>query len=408
MAKNKEMGNVPNLRFPEFTHGWEVKKLGDLLEFKNGINASKEQYGSGVKFINVLDILNNDFITSENIVGRVNVEKDVVEKFSVKYGDILFQRSSETREEVGTANVYLDKESIATFGGFVIRGRKIGDYEPIFLNKLLQTSSAREDITSKSGGSTRYNVGQDILSSISLHFPNLIEQNKIASFFEKIDQRITTQSKIIDKLKTSIKILRKKVFNQDLRFKDDNGNSYPNWETKKLGHLGTFFSGGTPLTTKRHYFDGNIPFIRSGEINASSTEQYISKEGLKNSSAKMVEIGDLIYALYGATSGEVGISKIKGAINQAILCLRTDLNNVFLLNYLKFQKENILSTFLQGGQGNLSAEIIKSLKIPVPTIKEQAHIASVLSNMESKIELEINILNTYQKQKQYLLSRLFI
>ena len=194
MTEKFKGNNFPNLRFPGFEGDWEVKKLGELLEFKNGINASKEQYGKGVKFINVLDILNNDFITYENIIGKVDVDANIIEKFSVQYGDILFQRSSETREEVGTANVYLDKTNNATFGGFVIRGKKVGDYNPIFFNKLLKTNSARESITSKSGGSTRFNVGQEILSSIVLCFPTLLEQQKIASFLSLIDGLILWQT----------------------------------------------------------------------------------------------------------------------------------------------------------------------------------------------------------------------
>ena len=165
------------------------------MEFKNGINAPKEQYGSGYKYISVLDVLNNDFITYDIIIGSINVNQEVINKYPVNYGDILFQRSSETREEVGTASVYLDKEKTATFGGFVIRGRKIGEYEPVFLNRLLKTDLSRNQITSKSGGSTRYNVGQDILSSIILPFPTLPEQQKIASFFTTIDQKIYPTSK---------------------------------------------------------------------------------------------------------------------------------------------------------------------------------------------------------------------
>ena len=396
------------MRFPGFEGDWEVKKLGELLEFKNGINASKEQYGKGVKFINVLDILNNDFITYENIIGKVDVDANIIEKFSVQYGDILFQRSSETREEVGTANVYLDKTNNATFGGFVIRGKKVGDYNPIFFNKLLKTNSARESITSKSGGSTRFNVGQEILSSIVLCFPTLLEQQKIASFLSLIDERITTQKKIIEELEKMKFSIAKKLFLQKLRYKDENGNEFPNWEVAKLKEIGIFFSGGTPLTSKKKYFNGDIPFIRSGEINSAYTEQYISTEGLKNSSAKMIEVGDLIYALYGATSGEVGISQIKGAINQAILCIRTNMNNIFLLNYLKIQKENIIKTYLQGGQGNLSAEIIKSLQIPVPFPEEQSKIAELLLSLDEKINLENDLLSQYEKQKKYLLTNLFI
>ncbi|MBE4044340.1 restriction endonuclease subunit S, partial [Vibrio parahaemolyticus] len=82
---------------------------------------SKEQYGRGVKFINVTDIIENDYITYDRVVGSVDVEGKELEKNIVEYGDILFQRSSETREDVGQANVYLDKIKFATFGGFVIR-----------------------------------------------------------------------------------------------------------------------------------------------------------------------------------------------------------------------------------------------------------------------------------------------
>ncbi|KAA6311382.1 hypothetical protein EZS27_037478, partial [termite gut metagenome] len=159
---------------------------------------------------------------------------------------------------------------------------------------------------------------------------------------------------------------------------------------------------------KKDYYNGDIPFIKSGEIHKNHTEQFISEKALKNSSAKMVEKGDLIYALYGATSGEVGISKVAGAINQAILCVRTSLNTVYLLNYLKLQKENILKTYLQGGQGNLSAEIIKSLEILTPTYSEQVLIANSLSSFDEKIEAEKKILVRYEKLKKYLIQQLFI
>ena len=83
-------------------------KLNELLTFKNGLNASKEEYGSGIKFINVSDILDNEFITYKNINDNVQVTDNEFENYKIEYGDIVFQRSSETREEVGTANVYLN------------------------------------------------------------------------------------------------------------------------------------------------------------------------------------------------------------------------------------------------------------------------------------------------------------
>jgi type I restriction enzyme S subunit len=160
---NHKIG-MPQLRFSGFEGEWKTVILGDLLTFKNGLNSDKEKYGKGVKFINVLDILNNDFITYDKIIGSVEITEKEFEKNEVSYGDILFQRSSETRTEVGQANVYLDRDKSSVFGGFVIRGKAKYEYDPLFMNYLLSTPIARKEITDKSGGSTRYNVGQDTLS----------------------------------------------------------------------------------------------------------------------------------------------------------------------------------------------------------------------------------------------------
>lgn len=173
-----------------------------------------------------------------------------------------------------------------------------------------------------------------------------------------------------------------KLLQPKLRFPEYNNE----WELVKFNTIASFFSGGTPNTSKRKYFNGNIPFIRSGEINSSTTVQFISLDGLKNSSAKMVEVGDILYALYGATSGSVGLSKINGAINQAVLCIKSKNNHYFISSFLERQKQIITKTYLQGGQGNLSADIVKSLIIPVTEIEEQNQIANFLLTIESKIE----------------------
>lgn len=157
------------------------------------------------------------------------------------------------------------------------------------------------------------------------------------------------------------------------------------WEEKRLGEVAKFFSGGTPTSSSKKYYDGTIPFIKSGEISDDKTDQFINELALKDSSAKLVETGDLLYALYGATSGEVAISKISGAINQAVLCIRTDQDKKWLLSYLYFQKGRILARYLQGGQGNLSADIIKNLKISFPELPEQQKIASFLGSVDEWI-----------------------
>ncbi|WP_304343595.1 restriction endonuclease subunit S [Chryseobacterium koreense] len=251
-------------------------------------------------------------------------------------------------------------------------------------------------------------ISYKYFSDITLPLPSIAEQNKISSFLSLIEARIQTQKKIISHLETLMNELRERIFSQKLRFIDDLGHNFPKWNLEKLGNVGTFFSGGTPFTSNKNYYKGNIPFIKSGEICSTATTQFISEEALQNSSAKMINRGDLLYALYGATSGEVGLSKIDGAINQAILCIRTSLNSLYLLNYLKFKKENILNTYLQGGQGNLSADIVKSLIIPVPNSEEQTKIAQMFSSLDIRINLEKDLLLQYENQKKYLLANLFV
>ena len=184
-----------------------------------------------------------------------------------------------------------------------------------------------------------------------------------------------------------------KVLNvPNLRFPEFTGE----WKKERLKDNCTFFSGGTPSSTNKAYYDGSIPFIRSGEIASESTELFLSESGLSNSSAKIVEKGDLLLALYGATSGQIAISKIKGAINQAILCIRSLHNNVFLKSAWEKRVDKILQAYLQGGQGNLSAEIIKSLSFHFPSLQEQIKIGQLISLIDKRIETQNRIINEMQ------------
>ena len=180
------------------------------------------------------------------------------------------------------------------------------------------------------------------------------------------------------------------------------------WQSKRFKSFANFYSGGTPKTTNPEYYNGDIPFIKSGEIYFDHTKQFISKEGLDNSSAKIIDKGDILFALYGANSGEVAISKIKGAINQAILCVKQNENcdTIFLYNYLLSQKERIIRNYLQGGQGNLSADIVKSLIIPLPPLPEQKAIAKALGLMDKAININNKLIAQKELRKKWLMQNL--
>ena len=393
MANNNNTKNlnVPTLRFPEFKGEWKKKHLSELVgDIKDRISTSSLSVDNYVSTENILQNFQGVTLAT-SLPHNTNVT-------AFRKDDILFSN----------IRPYLKKIWYASYDGgcstdvFVFRNS--GMCSAMFLYHLIANDKFINYVMLGTKGTKMPRGDKQQIIQYVVYLPSKLEQNKIATFLSLLDSRIEAQIKIIEDLKLLKKELLKKVFFQELRLPEFNEN----WKIVTLSDVGTFFSGGTPSTSIGQYYNGNIPFIKSGEINADNTEQFISEEGLRNSSAKMVEIGDLIYALYGATSGEVGISKIKGAINQAILCIRTNLNSIFLLNFLMFKKEEILRTYLQGGQGNLSAEIIKSLKIPVPVYAEQTKLSHLFSAFDKKIELETNIMTKFMQQKQYLLANLLI
>lgn len=181
------------------------------------------------------------------------------------------------------------------------------------------------------------------------------------------------------------------------------------WEQRKLKDFTLSYSGGTPSVSNKNYYNGTIPFIRSGEISGERTELFITEEGLNKSSAKRVHKGQILYALYGATSGEVSLSKIDGAINQAILAISTKegYSNAFLSFWLRKEKDRITATFLQGGQGNLSGEIVKNLIVPVPSQLEQTKIGDLFNQLDGIITLHQRKLEGLSKLKKSLLQKMF-
>ena len=177
-----------------------------------------------------------------------------------------------------------------------------------------------------------------------------------------------------------------------LRFPEFTGE----WENKRIGDIGKFFSGGTPSSSRKDFYGGEIPFIRSGEIHSDKTELFLTQEGYKNSSAKMVEVGDILLALYGANSGDISISQMRGAINQAILCIRTNVAPVFFKSVWEKHAQKILNTYLQGGQGNLSADIVKKITISIPSQIEQAKIAALFSHLDERISIQNRLIDRLQ------------
>lgn len=185
------------------------------------------------------------------------------------------------------------------------------------------------------------------------------------------------------------------------------------WEIKRLGNICETSSGGTPSKSHSEYYEnGNIPWLRSGEISQGyiyETELYITEEGLKKSSAKIFPTDTVVIAMYGATVGQVGVLKMEMSTNQAVCGIYPTpmLSPLFLVYYLKAKKPYFLSLAAGGAQPNISQNIIKNTPIPVPTIAEQENIVAELDCLSGIIEKKKQQLKEYDALAQSIFYEMF-
>ena len=406
MADNNEnkVLNVPHLRFPEFSGEWEEHTLSEYLEFKNGLNPDAKRIGSGLPFISVMDILSEGVINYDNIRGKVNATEKEIECFGVKDGDLLFQRSSETLEDVGRANVYMDNRT-AIYGGFVIRGHKIGNYDPLFFKYLLATPLARKRTCRMGAGAQHFNIGQEGLSKISLYFPSIEEQRKIAEFLSLIDERIATQNKIIEKLQSLIKGLVDELMTVLLK-----GKLYP---------FSSFYikagEGGTPTTSVVEYYtEGTIPFIKIEDLSCkylTNNKDFITELGMQKSSAWLIPSKSVIYS-NGATIGAISINEYPVCTKQGILGIvpNTNINveYLYLLMSSSYFSKEISRIITEGTMKTAYLKDINHIKCPLPSMAQQKNITNLTSSIEEKLSIEQELLRFLNLQKQYLLHMIFI
>ena len=376
--KQHNRPNVPPLRFPEFSGEWEKHLTTDFFEFKNGLNPDVKRFGSGTKFISVMDILNNRYITYDKIISSVEAKDDDLRDFGVNYGDILFQRSSETLEDVGRANVYLD-EKPALFGGFVIRGKRIGDYNPLFFRYLLSSPSVRKRIIVKGAGAQHFNIGQDGLSKVSLFVPSAKEQDRIAQLLNAIDKRIEVQSGLIEKLESLISGIIERITAQspNVRIADCLDCHSSTLQENQLNEAGGYRVYGA---------NGICGYTDNPGINCDAI--LIVKDGSG--------VGNVSYAM--------GEYSVIGTSNYLTA------KNGYSLRYLYFSLKKFNFAPYKTGMAipHIYFKDYGKAKIYCPSLEEQERIANNLSKIERKIEIERSIKDCCIVQKQYLLQQMFI
>lgn len=401
----------PKIRFKGFEGEWKDTNLGNISNnFKYGINAAAIPYDGKNKYLRITDIDDTTHVFLQDNLTSPGADLSYCDEYIMQDGDIVIAR---TGASVGKSYVYHTVDGKIYFAGFLIRVRTNKEVNKDFIFQKTLTNAYTKHIQFVSQRSGQPGVNVNELKSFSFQIPrDKEEQQAIASYFTTLDSQISASTSRLASLKQMKAASLQAMFPQEgetvpkIRFKGFEGE----WNISRLGDFSTSFSGGTPTAGVAEFYGGEIPFIRSGEIHENRTELFLTEAGINNSSAKVVEKGTLLYALYGATSGEVGISKIKGAINQAILAIypNKSVNKIFLSNYLQLKKQRIVGEFLQGGQGNLSGALVKSILVTYPSLEEQQAIASYFTSLDRQISLQSQRLEKLKQIKSACLDKMFV
>jgi type I restriction enzyme S subunit len=401
------MSLVPRLRFKEFRDAWVEKKLGDVGDIITGStpNTSNGQfYGGHYMFVSPTDIQQNRYIrkTTKTLTKLGLDEGRVVEKNSV-----CFVCIGSTIGKVGQLNdIAITNQQINT-----IKTNK--DNSDDFIFSLLE--SKRDSIKNQANTHAIPIINKSLFSNILFYFPFLSEQQKIASFLTAIDKKIEGLQKKESLLKKYKQCVLQKIFNQEIRFKQDDGSEFPAWVEKKLGDI-ALFSKGKGISKSDIVENGLIECIRYGELYTNYNEvilNIISKTNIDKNDLILSKYGDIIIPASGETAMDISkascILRNDVALSGDINIIRTQEEGIFLSYYLTHIKKKEIAKLAQGSTViHLYNSSLAVLKLNLPPLAEQQKIANFLTALDQKISLTTTQLEKTKQYKTALLQQLFI
>ena len=398
--KDKKVLNVPNLRFPEFEGEWQEKRLFDIADFSKGIGISKDQLSADGEPCILYGELYTKYKseTIKEVISKTNIDNTKLVKS--KANDVIIPCSGETAEEIATARCVL-KDDILLGGDLNII--RLHGYDGSFMSYQLN-GKGKYDIAKVAQGVSVVHLYGEHLKNIKTINPSLNEQKKIANLLSLLDERIATQNKIIEDLKKLKSAISKQVFTQK-----------PNGWNRLDSLFSKGKAGGTPNSTNKTYYNGEIPFLSINDITNQGkyiryTENHLSQSGLENSSAWVVPEYSLIMSMY-ASVGLVTINEIPITTSQAMFAMQLKDKDLldYLYYYLSYFKYRYIHKYLETGtQSNINADIVRGIMIPTYGHSRNMEIASTLQGFDAKIGNELSVLELFNRQKKYLLSQMFI
>lgn len=407
------MIKTPKLRFKEFSGDWEEKKLGTMGEFFKGSTLSKahlSEEGSPCVLYGELYTKYGEVIKS--VISKTDLEDSKL--VMSQKNDVLIPSSGETAIDIATASC-LQQENVILGGDLnVFRSDKLNG---VFTSYQLNNSK-RHEIAKLAQGASVVHVYNNQLSKLKLNVPSKEEQEKIASFFSLIDDKISLQGEKVEALKDYKKGMMQKIFSRELRFKDDDGRDYPEWEERKLGDIGNFLSGGS--LSKNDLSKSGVKCILYGDLFTEYTEVINDIRNYTNKKEKLV-YGEYNTLLFPTSTTVDAISLIcpsalmikeKVILGGDMSVFKPMIDNV-ICSFLSYQINGYLKhEFSKKAQGSTIIHIygsdLQTCRVLLPCIEEQLKITQLLYSLDKKIEKEQEKLNYLNEYKKGLLQQMFV
>ena len=392
---------------------WEHKRLGELYDITSSKRVFQSEWkDSGVPFYRareIIELSNNGFVDND-----LFISPEMYKRYSEKYGapkqnDLLITG-------VGTiGKLYIVPKSSNFYikdGNIIwLKDKKL--VSGVFVKYLFLTRYIEKQLFDNASITTVATYTIEAAKKTKVLLPVVEEQQKIAAFLSSVDTKIEQLNRKKSLLKQYKKGMMQKLFSQEIRFKDEGGRDYPDWEETRMGAVGEIYGGGTPDTNKKSLWNGEIIWFTPTEIKSkysNSSARKISKAGLAQSSATLLPAGTILFTSR-ATIGDVSIATRECSTNQGF--------QSFVINKQSFLNEYIYywilmnrNEFIRRANGSTFLEVSKSeiKKIPfyAPSIKEQQKIADFLSSVDSKIDLVADQIEKTRYFKQGLVQQMFI
>ncbi|WP_413998673.1 restriction endonuclease subunit S [Flavobacterium sp. W1B] len=393
---------IPKLRFPEFLGEWEEKKLGDVAKFSKGKGVSKSEiFEDGInECIRYGELYTRYGEVIENVISRTNVslDKSVVSEAN----DVIIPASGETQIDIATASCVIKSGII--LGGDLNIIKTIHD--GIFLSFYLN-NKRKLDIANLAQGISVVHIYASQLALLKLNFPSLPEQTKIANFLTEVDKKLAALKQKKSLLEQYKKGIMQQIFSQELRFKDDNGNDFPDWEEKKLKEVCKINPKSDILPSSFIYID--LESVVAGQLLKETTiqlreapsraQRLLITEDILFQMVRPYQKNNLYFDKKGKYVASTGYAQIRARESSRFLYQIIHTNDFV---------NKVLDRCTGTSYPAINSTDLANISILIPSLQEQTKIASFLSAIDEKINHCQGQIEKTEVWKKGLLQQLFV